>query len=337
MRRKYLWLFVLSLLVACGQQIKIQTPELTGEELPEFSVTEIALTGPLAKRDAEISGLAWYGDTLILLPQYPGFDGNSRLYALPKSEIEAYLATDNPVPLRPQPVPFVDSGITSLIDGFQGFEAIAFAGNRVYLTIEAELDEGMLGYLVAGKITPNLSEVVIETSVVTEILPQAKHDNRTDETLFIYGDTLITLYEVNGTRVNEMPVAHRFGFDLNAQDPLSFPNIEYRVTDATSIDEKGYFWVINFYDPRDENLQTDTDALTDRFGRGTTHSTYEQVERLVEMRITDAGVSLTDTPPLYLELLSDVSRKWEGVARFNDGFLLATDKYPETILVYVGK
>ena len=337
MRRKYIWLFVLILLAACGQQAKAQTSKSNGKYLPEAHVTEIVLAGSLAKKDAEISSLAWYGDTLILLPQYPGFDGTNQLYSLSKTEIEDYLATDNPVPLRPRAVPFIDSGRISLINGFQGLEAIAFAGDRAYLTVEAELNEGMRGSLVAGQMMPNLSELVMDTAVITEILPQARQENRTDETLFVYGDSLITLYEVNGTSVNESPVAHRFDFDLKPREPLPFPNIEYRVTDATAVDEKGRFWVINFFDPRDENLRTDSDAILARFGRGSTHSNYNQVERLVEMQITDAGISLTDTPPLYLELISDVARKWEGLVRFNDGFLLATDKYPDTILVYVEK
>jgi hypothetical protein len=337
MCRKYIWLFVLVLLVACSPQVTIQAPESNGEELQEVPITEIALAGSLAKRESEISSLAWYGDTLILLPQYPDFDGGSHLYALSKSEIETYLASDNPAPLSPRPVPFDDSGLSSLIGGFQGFEAIEFVGDRVYLTIEAELDDGMRGYLVSGQIAPDLSEVVMVAEVVTEIVLQGRHENRTDETMLLYADTLVTLYEVNGVKVNKDPVANRFDFDLKTREPLPFSNIEYRVTDATVVDEKGRFWVINFYDPRDKNLQTDTDPLADRFGLGATHATYNQVERLVEMRITDAGVSLTDTPPLYLELLSKVPRKWEGIVRFNDGFLLATDKFPVTVLAYVGK
>ncbi len=227
---------------------------------------------------------------MILLPQYPDFDGDSHLYTLPKADIEAYLATLDPEPLIPQPIPFINSGIVSLIDGFQGFEAIAFAGDHVYLTVEAELTEGMRGYLVAGQMIPGLREVVLEV-VISEILPQTKH----------------------GVKVNEAPIAHCFGSDLKAQEPLPFLNIEYRVTDATSVDSNGRFWVINFYDPRDKNLQTDSDALADCFGWGASHSTYNQVERLVELQITNDGIGLTDTPPVFLQLLRNVARKDYGL------------------------
>ncbi len=305
------------------------------EAIQEFPVTEIALAGPLSNRNAEISGMAWYGDLLILLPQYPHFAGDGYVYALPKAEIEAYLMTEDAEPLTPLAIPMNDAGLSSQIDGFEGYEAITFAGDVVYLTIEANTKDGMRGYLVAGQIAPDLSELVVETAVITEILPQTNQVNHSDETLLIDGETLITIYETNGVIVNESPEAHRFNLDLSALDTVPLPNIEYRVTDATDVDENGRFWVINYFFPGDTALQTETDALGDKYGWGATHLVYNQVERLVELQLTDDGISFTDTPPLLLELPSDDARNWEGIVRLNNGFLVATDKFPKTILGYV--
>ena len=58
-------------------------------------VTEIPLSGAVAKPSAEVSGLAWYGDYLILLPQYPDFangEWDGAIYALPRANLLAYLA-----------------------------------------------------------------------------------------------------------------------------------------------------------------------------------------------------------------------------------------------------
>ena len=45
---------------------------------------------------------------------------------------------------------------------------------------------------------------------------------------------------------------------------------------------------------------------------------------------------LTDTPPILLRLDASVGRNWEGIARLGDrGFLIATDKFPETLLGFV--
>lgn len=355
-RKIMLWVGVV-LLAACTVQSQTTMPEATVlptetvtaeatstpgmvEETAvsqEFPITEIALAGPLKSRNAEISGLAWYGDMLILLPQYPRFDGGGHVYALSKAEIEAYLAADAAAPLTPLAIPLNDAGLSSLIDGFEGYEAIAFAGDAVYLTVEANTSEGMRGYLVAGRMTPDLSELVVETAVITEIRPQTNQNNHSDETLLVDGSRLVTLYETNGEEVNESPVAHRFNGDLSALDTVVFPNIPYRVTDATSLDENGRFWVANYFYPGDTVLQTDTDALAEKYGWGATHLMYAQVERLVELQLTEDGIRFSDTPPILLELPDEEARNWEGVVRFNDGFLLATDKFPNTILAYVAR
>ena len=46
---------------------------------------------------------------------------------------------------------------------------------------------------------------------------------------------------------------------------------------------------------------------------------------------------LAGTPHIELELEGEkTSRKWEALARYgNKGFIIATDKYPTTILAYV--
>ena len=115
--------------------------------------------------------------------------------------------------------------------------------------MEANTRQGMRGYLVRGQLAPDLSELVVETAVFTEILPQTSQNNHSDETLLVAGDNLLTNYEVNGTDDNEKPVAHRFNLDLSAVDTIPLPNIKYRVTDATDV-INGRFWVANYFYPR---------------------------------------------------------------------------------------
>jgi hypothetical protein len=43
-----------------------------------------------------------------------------------------------------------------------------------------------------------------------------------------------------------------------------------------------------------------------------------------------------DGPPIQMELTSDDARNWEGLVRLDErGFLIMTDKFPETILGFV--
>ena len=86
-------------------------------------------------------------------------------------------------------------------------------------------------------------------------------------------------------------------------------------------------------------MQPGADVLAAQYGEGITHSRNAAVERLVELAITADGITLTDRPPLQLQLLGDLSpRNWEGLVRFQidefDGFLLVTDRFPTTILAF---
>ena len=307
----------------------------TATPVPEHRITPIDLEGPLANKDAEISGLAWYEDNLIILPQHPSFNNEgSFLYTLPKSDIETFLEGEAHEALLPQPVPFSIPNFAEMIDGFEGFESIAFDGQDVYLTIEAGTKDGMRGYLVQGEIMLDLSEILIDTGMPKEILPQADLENQTYEALLIADGKLLTIYEANGQDKNDFPRAFRFDKDLAPQGTLPFPHVEYRITDVTELDSNGRFWAIN-YSSGSEKFQAESDPVVDQFGAGPTPSPSEHVERLLEFQLSESGIALSGAAPIQLQLLDEEPRKWEGIVRLDGrGFLLATDKSPQTILAF---
>lgn len=314
-------------------------PTTVAATATEQPIEEIALTGVLADRAAEISGLAWYGDNLILMPQYPNFSseytGDGFLYALPKAEIEAYLDGQNPEPLSPRPIPLNDAALAGIIEDYQGFESVAFSGDRIFLTIEAGENANMSGYLISGVIAPDLSAITLNIEGMVENPLQDMQNNKSDEAILVVDDHILTFYEVNGAGLVPVHVANVYDFDLNFVETIPFPTIEYRVTDAAFATNSD-FWVINYFFPGDEDLKPASDPLAEKFGRGPTHSKFETVERLVQMRYSPGGIVLTDAPPVQLSLLTDNSRNWEGLALLDGrGFLIATDKFPGTILAFV--
>ncbi len=328
-----------AILALTGCQTTPLTPVPGQEGTPsEQPVTVIPLTKPLSKSNAQVSGLAWYGDHLIILPQYPDFDTSEDdgvLFALPKADILAFLDGATSEPLEAIEIPFIAPDLDKQIDGFEGYEAIAFVGDRAFLTIEAETDHP-IGYLVAGTITSDLSELVVDTSNLVEIQPQSASSNKSEETLLVAGDTVLTIYEVNGTALNALPAAHVFDTSLTALGVIAFPNIEYRITDATALNGDNRFWAINYFYTGGDDLLPKTDPLADTYGQGPTHARYNAVERLVEFQYTESGITLVDGPPIQLELLEKDERNWEGLARLDErGFLLMTDKFPDTILGFV--
>jgi hypothetical protein len=195
----------------------------------------------------------------------------------------------------------------------------------------------MMGYLVQGKIEADLSELRLDPDTLVENRPQVNLSNKSDETLLLIDGYVVTLFEVNNSRLNPDPHATRFSASLERVGVVPLAPLEYRVTDAASVDRNGRFWVINYLFPGDIELINEADSLAQRYGEGETHAAATTVERLVELQYNEAGITLTDTPPIQLQLLGDVqSRNWEGLAFLDGkGFLLVTDKFPETILGFV--
>lgn len=310
---------------------------------PENPVVEIPLAGPVASDQAELSGLAWYGDYLIILPQYPDFNsdqGDGFVFALPRTDIIAFLDGQISQPLEPRPIQFIAPGLKGSITGFQGYEAIAFIGEDVFVTIETRAAGGMLGYLVKGSITPDLTALTLDTSNLRTVNAQTDIGNMSEESLFLTDEVVGTIYELNARIVNASPVAHLFDHELTPIDPVGFPNVEFRVTDVTELDQDGRFWAINYFFPGAGEVIGPPDSQTEpqegNESPAQTQPPWKGVGRLIELQYAPTGITFTGSAPIRLELLLNDIHNWEGLARLDDrGFLLVSDEFPDTVLGFV--
>ncbi|HPF70511.1 MAG TPA: hypothetical protein PLQ13_07585 [Candidatus Krumholzibacteria bacterium] len=303
----------------------------------------IPLAGPAATREAEISSLAWAGDTLVLLPEVPGrFARGDTLavFALDGAAVRAWLDVgDRSAVLTPRRVPCFAPGLADSVRGFDGLEALAVAGARWYVAVEAKADSGMAGWLLAGTYDLQAGAARLDVERRVPIPLGVNIFNVSDETLVVDGDRVLALGEANGVNVQRGPVARAFTLDLEPAGALPLPNLEYRITDATAVDAARRFWVIDyFYPPERRLMPPGPDAERTRFGVPDGLDTGGCIERLLELAITaDDAIVRTDTPPLWLVPQADgVCRNWEGLVRLDDrGFLLVTDKHPATLLAFV--
>lgn len=324
-----LFLFV-SACSACAMRL---TPDSLCIEARE--VVSLALPKELREGDLEFSGMAWYDEQLVLLPQYPK-RANNNLLSIGKKDILAHLdGKGGELPFTM--IRFDDGGISDIIEGFEGFEALVFDGESVWLTIESHNDAGMLGWLVRGQVLGDLEAIVLDGSKMQPLASQSLIKNASDEALVLWQGRPCSFYEDNGLNVNGNPVAHCFDAQSGVMIQMPFPRIEYRVTDACELDANGHFWVLNYFYPGDKHLETADDLLTKSF------MTCEQdakgrVERIVPLRVTDSGFALGEESPIYLRLLANgKSPNWEGLAALDElGFLVITDTHPETIFGFVG-
>ena len=304
-----------------------------GEVMP----IEIPLQGEAADRSLEMSGLAWYGDYLILMPQYvnkkaPGF------YFLSKEKINEWLDGDRSKALKPGKIDLIIPNYDNVIGGYQGFEGLCFSGNKVYLLMESKNDGVMSSYIVAGAMDFKKKMLEIEQGKIEQITPPKNINNMGYESILKHKYRLLVLFEANGININPNANAEYYTTSLKHKESVSFPNVEYRITDVTDIDGKGRFWALNYFWPGEkEMLDPGKDLIIKNYEEGKTHQQYEHVERLVEYKIRSNQISRTDSPPIQL-VLDETSRNWEGLVRLDKkGFLMIVDEHPRTILSFVAK
>jgi len=283
----------------------------------------ITLNGDITDPDQEISGLAWYNDDLILLPQYP----DDKIFSIPKTQILAFLDSTQST-ILPQEISWNSSHLDRQICGFEGFEAIVFDEDTVYVTIEAEKRRRNMGYIVRGIIKNDTINFIANS--LEKIITPVHLKNLTYETISLDDESVIAIYETNAANVNPNPIFYKFDKRLKTYSSLPFPHIKYRITDATEIDSSGKFWVTNYFWPGDfELLELETETFKKKHAK--------PVERLVELQLLEDRIIRTARSPINL-LISEFgdSRNWEGIVHLDDlGFLIVTDKFPGTILAFV--
>lgn len=270
---------------------------------------ELKLQGSITDPKVQISGMAWHGDQLVLLPQWA-----KQLYVLDKADVTAAVdgraATLTPRELKVGPEGFGDK-----FPGFEGFEAIAIVGERAYLVAEAKQGDDMFGYLVAGRLTAEGLELDLDN---IRTLPTATRiKNMGYEALLVAGDRLMVMPESNGGP----RVAHAFSLALESLGSTPMAPVDYRLTDSTPADADGRFWVANYHHPGDKGLP---DA--------------PRTEELLPMQVTARGIESAGAP-LHIALdMTQPGRNWEAVAKLDDrGFLVMTDEFPRAIFGFVPK
>lgn len=324
-----------ALVTACARSPAPAAPPSPAEALAADKTADVLLlplASPLDTVRAEISELAWWHDDLILLPQFPAqFPSGAvgSLFAIPKSALTHAIEHPGGAKLVPRPVPFDSAGVEKTIVGFDGFEALAFDGDRVFLTVEARQGAGTVGYLVRGHVAPG-PRITLDPGAVVAIAPPVSIRNVGFEALTIDGDAILAFFEVNGASRVSSPVARRFTRELRELPAFPCAAIDYRVTSATPLDARKRFWIMNYFWPGEPSLARTADDAATR---------ASSIEQLVELTVHDGRVERTDTPPVRLTPdARSRARNWEGVARLDDrGFLVATDEHPETMLGFVAR
>lgn len=307
--------------------------------IKESEVLRIPLIGEAADRKSEISGLCWYGDNLILLPQYPNsFEGDlGKIFFIQKEKLENFISGKDNSPILPDQYSINLNSLEHLFTLGSGFESITTNNDTAYFTIESMKDGKTETILISGIIDQKEKSIKLNKDSIIKDPTDIFIHNISDESILFHKNRIIPVYEVFGENKNNNPKVSIFDTELKFLKKIDFPSIEYRITDLSSVDENGNFWAINYLYPGDiRKLNPTDDKLISKFGLGISHKSEKPIERLVQFNIANDMISLVNKAPIYIELMKGESRNWEGLAKYKtDGFLMATDTFPETILAFI--
>lgn len=299
----------------------------------EIQYKDIPLSGLITNPKQEISGLDWYGNDLVLLPEnLEGF-----LYMISRPDIYASINSVSPSSIEPKKTPFITPDYSKSIPGFEGLEAIAFNGDNVYITLEVEDEKTMRGYLAWGTIDPISLKVTLPEENLMELETPIQVNNMTYESLLIHNGKLILIYEAQGRNLQKSVWQFQVSLTDFSVSKIDFPHVEYRITDVSRLDDQDKFWAINYHWPGDaKRLNPAPDSIAIKFGEGESHQQLDAVERIVEFEMFENKIQFSGREPIQIQLDADASRNWEGIVRLDElGFLIATDKYPVMILGFI--
>ncbi len=135
------------------------------------------------------------------------------------------------------------------------------------------------------------------------------------------------MHEANWIKVNKRPYITQLTTNLKDEQKIKFQNVDYRITDATQVDSTGKFSVINYYFPGEyKKLKPQLSEENKDF----------TIEKIIELQVLDESIIRTDKTPIIIsEQKSESGYNWEGIVKFNNGFLIMTDMFPQTTLAYV--
>ena len=120
----------------------------------------------------------WYGDNLILLPE----NLNGYLFSIHESELDSRIHGRDTSAILPKKIKFLTPNYDNILPGFDSFEAIAFRGFEVYLTLEIRFPDSMGAALARGHIDENTLDVIITEQNLIELAAVSYTHLRAHET-----------------------------------------------------------------------------------------------------------------------------------------------------------
>ena len=296
------------------------------------SLKNIPLPIKINSVNEEYSGLAWSGDRLYLLPQYGNhketlLDGDFSLYSLRADSIARVIDGKDTAltQFKVLSVKNLDKLPDSIKMHYQGFEAITFHKNEVYLVIETD-DKYDYCFIIKGVLDEQQSQILIDPTRTIALKRYPYIFNAGFESLTYLPDKhqLMALFEFNGMHTGGIGFLIDTDFKSIPRE-IAVPYLPFRITDIQAT-ERGRIYGINYYWEGDYNVYLNNNMLRNQEG-----AVKKWAPELGDSLKTKSYARIVTKKRWKSKSWDQVATfeanktNWEGLALFRNGALVITD------------
>ena len=294
---------------------KTQTPFImqTQPASPSISTPVVVTPLPLnlagfpAGSQTAITGMAWFSDTLVLLPQFPDLNavaGQGAVFGIPRAVLQNAISERSSQAIELVKIPFLFQGIKADLPNSVGFHSLAFSGSQVFSTVLVNAGITTL-YLVKGQVSQDLKRITLGNRVQISSQSDTKPAPLFGSILMVAGKRIVLFETGIGSDAKASISAALYDFSLTPQGIIPFPHLESYLISVSSTDAQGSFWGLSCVLPTkaENNLMT---AAT-----------------MEEFHFTEYGIERTESPQLLFKLSNPSAHCPSGLERLGiEGYLV---------------
>lgn len=300
-------------------------------------------TIPLPKNingvNEEYSGMAQSGNRIYLLPQYgghkeTGLDGDFNIYSLRADSVNKVInGTDNSLAAyRTLKLINLNKLPQIIKQDYQGFEAIAFAGRSVFLSVETE-DTAKYCFVLKGVLDTTSNTVAINSNEFIKLERPFYIDNAGFEALTYLPkeNKLVAMYEFNAAPYG----GNGYLIDTSltkVPEQIKIPHLYFRLTDLAATAKDGlyavnYHWNGEYQQYLNNNIVKNSEAyiarqipaLKDSLTRNPDYLKQNTFARIVSLK------NYKNKKWKQVAVFEGFTKNWEGITLFGKGALIITD------------
>ncbi|TDO21842.1 hypothetical protein [Pedobacter duraquae] len=305
------------------------------------SYQTIPLPLEIASVNEEFSGLSSHKGRLYLIPQYGSYketklEGIFNIYSILTDSITRVIEGKDKQLTAFKTIKVKNLALLpdEIKSGYEGFEAITFIGDEVYLSIETHDDKDYC-YLIKGILNTKLGTIEIDAVNFMRLARYPYVENAGYEALTYLPEKkkLLAIYEYNAMHNGGIGYLIDPSFK-KAPEKIDIPFLPFRITDI-QIDAQGTIYGINYFWNGDYKAYLDNEM-------------FRNAEKEISKTIPDLKAELTQNGDYLKKKTTSYSRivrlsatgkkqweavrsfpsdknNWEGMVLFRKGALVISD------------